>query len=189
MNATASCVLRGFASFLLSYHYCPRFTSLHRLLLLSSFFLCKILKVCFEMVFSSGKYQNVVQSILLFLLSSAMTFVCLVFLTRSGHVQILTTVVERIHHDYPSTIGANCHCPRPKTCPEPKPSEELFPKIFQEVPLLRPINSTPEAAKEVDWESALLTPNGGFLMVEEWDHTITGYGVSMFHQLHCLTMM
>ena len=141
------------------------------------------------MAFAQSKQHNVVHGLCLVFLSSAITFVSLVLLARGGHIHILTTIVDRIHHEYPLTTDASCHCPKPKECIGPKPSEEVFPKRFEPIPSLRPVNSTPEAAVAIDWEAALLTPNGGFLMVEEWDHTITGHGVSMFHQLHCLTMM
>ena len=83
-------------------------------------------------------------------------------------------MVDRVHHEYPPTTGTNCHCPEPKECIGPRPSRELFPKKFDTVPSLRPANSTVEAAKDIDWEAALLTPNGGFLMVEEWDHCSSG---------------
>ena len=38
-------------------------------------------------------------------------------------------------------------------------------------------------------EHALLTPNGGFLRVQGGNGVIEHYGVSMFHQLHCLAMI
>ncbi|OJJ66208.1 hypothetical protein ASPBRDRAFT_59883 [Aspergillus brasiliensis CBS 101740] len=39
------------------------------------------------------------------------------------------------------------------------------------------------------WESLLLPENGGILKVRTDNHTITDYGISMFHQLHCLTVL
>ncbi|PYH68011.1 uncharacterized protein BO88DRAFT_464914 [Aspergillus vadensis CBS 113365] len=39
------------------------------------------------------------------------------------------------------------------------------------------------------WESLLLPENGGILKVRTDNNTITDYGISMFHQLHCLTVL
>lgn len=39
------------------------------------------------------------------------------------------------------------------------------------------------------WESLLLPENGGILKVRTHNNTITDYGISMFHQLHCLTVL
>lgn len=38
------------------------------------------------------------------------------------------------------------------------------------------------------WQE-LLTPNGGFIRQEDQDHVTHLYGISMFHQLHCLAMI
>ena len=122
------------------------------------------------------------------ILVGSATFAFLVVLVRGGHLTILTTVVERVHYEFPSTT-AHCHCPEPETCSSPSESQALHPKLFQEISALKASESTLQAARAIDWESILLTPNGGFLMVEEFDHQIKGYGVSMFHQLHCLAMV
>ena len=50
----------------------------------------------------------------------------------------------------------------------------------------QPGSQLPELSADVSWDSLLLPPEGGFLMVEENDGDIRAYGVSMFHQLHCL---
>ncbi|CAN9228036.1 unnamed protein product [Alternaria sp. RS040] len=128
-------------------------------------------------------------ALFLVLISSALTFVAMVLLARSGHLHIVSSIQEHIYKEYPLTTGANCHCPKPKECIEPPPSRKLFPKKFAEVPNLRFQGTSADDARKIDWESQLLTPNGGFLMVEEWDYKVQGYGVSMFHQLHCLTMI
>jgi hypothetical protein len=129
------------------------------------------------------------QSGLIVALSCSLTAVTLLLLGQAGRVSLFTEYVDVVHKEYPSTIGSNCHCPKPKECITPGPSRQLHPKKFQEVPSLRFQGTDTEAAKSIDWESQLLTANGGFLMVEEWDYKVKGYGVSMFHQLHCLTMM
>lgn len=46
-----------------------------------------------------------------------------------------------------------------------------------------------ESRKHTTWDELLLTPEGGFLDVEKNDGTIQQYGVSMFHQLHCLLII
>jgi hypothetical protein len=134
------------------------------------------------MTVSSSK----VHTFFLAIISSALTFVTLVLLVRLGHMHILISTVDHAHTEYPLTTGANCHCPPAKECAGPPPSRRLFPRIFEEAPFLKYQSKN---AGQVDWESKLLTPNGGFLIVEEWDYEVKGYGVSMFHQLHCLTMM
>jgi hypothetical protein len=129
------------------------------------------------------------QALFLVFISSALTFVAMALLDRSGYLHVISSIEEHKHIEYPSTTGANCHCPKQKECIEPPPSRKLSPKKFAEVPNLRVQGTSADDARQLDWESQLLTPNGGFLMVEEEDHKVQGYGVSMFHQLHCLTMM
>ena len=46
-----------------------------------------------------------------------------------------------------------------------------------------------DASASQSGEHAILTPNGGFLQVREEDDVLRHYGVSMFHQLHCLGMI
>jgi hypothetical protein len=137
--------------------------------------------------FTQIKRLGILQNLAIIVLSSALTFASLVLLVRSGHLQILTTFTERVHHEFCSTTAVQCHCAEPEKCIAPSPSRELYPKVFDSIHALRPAYGTVEAAKKVDWEAVLLPPNGGFLMVEEFDHKIKGYGVSMFHSLHCLT--
>ncbi|UKZ72510.1 hypothetical protein TrVFT333_000140 [Trichoderma virens FT-333] len=38
------------------------------------------------------------------------------------------------------------------------------------------------------WDE-LLTPNGGFIMKKDEEDAVHQYGLSMFHQLHCLAMI
>ncbi|MCJ1234689.1 hypothetical protein MMC14_002652 [Varicellaria rhodocarpa] len=46
-----------------------------------------------------------------------------------------------------------------------------------------------DASASQSGKHAILTPNGGFLQVQEEDDVLRHYGVSMFHQLHCLGMI
>ena len=63
-------------------------------------------------------------------------------------------------------------------CPAPTP------------PITRKFHSlTPSSTTSTPWESLLLPPNGGMLKVRTRNNTITDYGISMFHQLHCLTVL
>ncbi|KAF7875143.1 hypothetical protein EAF04_002315 [Stromatinia cepivora] len=66
------------------------------------------------------------------------------------------------------------------------PTSDLYPKIFQPIPALEAAIGD---AEDVNWDEYLLTPNGGFIMVDEGDGVTKGYGVTMFHQLHCLGMI
>ncbi|PWY91614.1 hypothetical protein BO94DRAFT_564929 [Aspergillus sclerotioniger CBS 115572] len=51
-----------------------------------------------------------------------------------------------------------------------------------------PLSTTPTSSPNTTWTS-LLPPNGGTLKVHTPNNTITSYGISMFHQLHCLTVL
>jgi hypothetical protein len=135
----------------------------------------------------SNKRHSLYQHLAIIVLSSVITFASLVLLIRSGHLQILSTVTERIHHEFCSTTSAQCYCPELLQRPKPEPFRETYPKNFEEIHALRPAHSTVEAARKINWDAVILPPNGGFLMVEKFDHTIDAYGISMFHNLHCLT--
>lgn len=76
-----------------------------------------------------------------------------------------------------NTAGATIQ--NPATC-------DLYPKVFEPIPALEAAIGDPE---DVNWDEYLLTPNGGFIMVDEGDGVTKGYGVTMFHQLHCLGMI
>ena len=71
---------------------------------------------------------------------------------------------------YPSTL-----CPAAQTS---------APKVvtFREVPVLENLSAAGDAA----WANAALTPRGGFLRLRYNETTIHGWGISMFHALHCL---
>lgn len=50
-------------------------------------------------------------------------------------------------------------------------------------------HSSPNHQTEQTWESLLLPPNGGLLRVKQGNGTTAQYGLSMFHQLHCLIVL
>jgi Domain of unknown function (DUF3328). len=70
----------------------------------------------------------------------------------------------------------------------PNPPPVFTPMLFREISHSNSFNSAEEAAQDPSW-SQLLTHGGGFLHVQESDGEVHGYGVSMFHQLHCLMMI
>ncbi|KAI1370369.1 hypothetical protein F4677DRAFT_465506 [Hypoxylon crocopeplum] len=89
-----------------------------------------------------------------------------------------------------SVSPASSSSTKAKECPTLKPSQELSPMKFIKDPWKHPVYSNRNNTSEkADWWDSLLPPNGGFLIVEEKDHEIGKYGVSMFHQLHCLSMI
>ncbi|KAI1416920.1 hypothetical protein F5Y13DRAFT_185758 [Hypoxylon sp. FL1857] len=121
-------------------------------------------------------------------LSSAVTVITLLLLIRPGHDNIITTFVDGVRTGSPVSAATNTP-PKPKECPVLGPSQELSPTRFVRDPWKYPVYNREKTSGKVDWWDSLLTPNGGFLMVEEQDHEINKYGVSMFHQLHCLSMI
>ncbi|RAL17388.1 uncharacterized protein BO97DRAFT_359181, partial [Aspergillus homomorphus CBS 101889] len=69
-------------------------------------------------------------------------------------------------------------------CPSGPPLQLPVTRKFQPLtPLWRAQSDTSS------WESLLSPPNGGMLKVRTSNGTITDYGISMFHQLHCLSML
>lgn len=77
----------------------------------------------------------------------------------------------------------------------PKQSWDPDPPIYR---AFHPINALEETSEphsslhhqtEQTWESLLLPPNGGLLRVRRENGTTGQYGVSMFHQLHCLIVL
>ena len=129
----------------------------------------------------SPKRDAFFQALLLIVFTFTATLSSLVLLARSNQLTFLTPTISRVQWHA---------CPPLASLP---PYPALYPKSFHPVRELRPQSysgATDIAADDaIDWESVLLTPNGGFLMVEEATGETKGYGVSMFHQLHCLTMM
>ncbi|PYH31530.1 uncharacterized protein BO87DRAFT_378886 [Aspergillus neoniger CBS 115656] len=74
------------------------------------------------------------------------------------------------------------------------PSEPRFtPPIIRKFQSLTPLLGSKSDGSPHDthrsWESLLLPENGGILKVRTDNNTITDYGISMFHQLHCLTVL
>jgi hypothetical protein len=72
----------------------------------------------------------------------------------------------------------------------PNPAPVYSPKVFESISDSQAFLSAEDAVNDSTWNNNLKTPGNGFLMVKEVDNkTVTGYGVSMYHQLHCLTMI
>ncbi|KAJ4856800.1 hypothetical protein T069G_10168 [Trichoderma breve] len=118
--------------------------------------------------------------------SSAVTIIVLLLLIRPGYDNIITTVVDRVRAPPSADVS---HCPRPKECPALTPSQELSPTKFVKDPWMHPIYSRKGISNQTAFWDSLLTPNGGFLMVDLGDHRNHSVGVSMFHQLHCLSIV
>lgn len=129
----------------------------------------------------SPKRDSLAQALLLIVFTLTLTFSTLVLLARSNHLPFLTPLISQVQWSA---------CPIP---PSPAPYPALYPKAFHPSQQLRPKSysgaSDIASDDDIDWQSLLLPPNGGFLKVEEANGETKGYGVSMFHQLHCLTMM
>lgn len=70
----------------------------------------------------------------------------------------------------------------------PNPPPVYHEMNFTEISNASSFISPEEAIKDKSWQE-LLTPGGGFLRVHEPNGKVNEYGVSMFHQLHCLTMV
>ncbi|CAK96506.1 hypothetical protein AlacWU_09767 [Aspergillus niger] len=76
----------------------------------------------------------------------------------------------------------------------PSESSRRTPPITRKFQSLTPLLGTQAGAAlphdtDRSWESLLLPQNGGILKVRTDNNTITDYGISMFHQLHCLTVL
>jgi hypothetical protein len=56
---------------------------------------------------------------------------------------------------------------------------------FRERPDLESLDSTADEA----WSNAMSTPLGGFLLVRHNETYYRGWGVSMFHSIHCMGML
>ena len=88
--------------------------------------------------------------------------------------QLLTAVT------YAST---HCRAAQPSTNLNPPLTPKV--KTFGEFPVLVDMSPAGDAA----WAEAALTPGGGFLRVRSNESTVYGWGISMFHALHCLQMI
>lgn len=89
------------------------------------------------------------------------------------------------HHTHQSAVVTS---PMWDVSHVPNPPPVYSPKVFTPISDLDSFKSSEAAANDTSWES-LLTPGGGFLQVEKEDGGEVGFGVSMFHQLHCLVMI
>ncbi|KAI1456423.1 hypothetical protein F4805DRAFT_458847 [Annulohypoxylon moriforme] len=119
--------------------------------------------------------------------SSAITVIALFLLIRPGHDNIIATLVDGVRTGSSAHTASDSH-PSLQECSTIQPSQELHPVKFYKDPWKYPVYDRKES-KNIDWWDNLLTPNGGFLMVKEKDGEINQIGVSMFHQLHCLSMI
>ncbi|RAK99261.1 uncharacterized protein BO80DRAFT_446550 [Aspergillus ibericus CBS 121593] len=71
-----------------------------------------------------------------------------------------------------------------------EPSPPITRKFHSLTPLLGVHPDTSQSpSADISWESLLLPQNGGMLRVQTSNDTVTDYGISMFHQLHCLTVL
>lgn len=151
-------------------------------------------------------------------MSSVTTIIIFLFLLRPGSNNIITTVVDHVRtsaQDISPTSSEGTDATAYTIEVATKPALKTFPKKFLEDPWkANPYDLNGNDAQQSEnltketWWGRLLTPNGGFLMVleeeekedENNDHAESanehsgppepvGYGVSMFHQLHCLDMM
>ncbi|KAI0882872.1 uncharacterized protein GGS22DRAFT_190851 [Annulohypoxylon maeteangense] len=120
-------------------------------------------------------------------ISSAITIIALLLLIRPGHENMVATLVDDMRAKHSVYTTGNSQ-PKLTECPAPHSSQELSPTNFVEDPWKYPVYNRKES-KGIDWWEDLLTPNGGFLMVKEQGGEINEIGVSMFHQLHCLSMV
>ncbi|KAI0841261.1 hypothetical protein F5Y06DRAFT_216651 [Hypoxylon sp. FL0890] len=121
-------------------------------------------------------------------LSSAITIITLLFLVRPGHGNMIATYVDSLRAGSSASAADNA-CPELKEAPVVEQLKEFSPTKFVRDPWRYPVYNRKKVDEKMDWWDSLLTPNGGFLMVEEQNHEINQYGVSMFHQLHCLSMI
>lgn len=125
-------------------------------------------------------------------LSSLTTAAVILLLIGQHHDSTMTNVLDRLRGS--SSFASSgpisaCEAPHPQEHAAPSLSEEHFPRKFVLDPWRYPLYNRNETSRETGWWGSLLTPNGGFLKVEEHNHEIQDYGVSMFHQLHCLAMV
>ncbi|KAK5989598.1 hypothetical protein PT974_07852 [Cladobotryum mycophilum] len=109
----------------------------------------------------------------------------LLLLIRPGHDNIATTVVDRVR----PLSSINTYCPKQEEYPTLTPSQELLPTKFVKNPWMHPIYSGKGISNKTEFWDSLLTPNGGFIMVDLQDNRNHSVGVSMFHQLHCLSLI
>ncbi|KAI1214209.1 uncharacterized protein F4807DRAFT_407083 [Annulohypoxylon truncatum] len=131
-------------------------------------------------------WSNTARTCFAVCISSAITVVALFLLIRPGHDNMVATLVDGVRAGSSVYTAGNSH-PKPKECPSVH-SQELSPVKFIKDPWKHPVYNRKEP-REIDWWEDLLTPNGGFLMVKEQDGETNQIGVSMFHQLHCLSMI
>ncbi|KAI0197056.1 hypothetical protein EV127DRAFT_415468 [Xylaria flabelliformis] len=128
-------------------------------------------------------------------LSSFTTATVILLLIGQRHDNTMATILNRLRGPPSSTSSgptSACPAPHPQECSQHCATpdlQEYFPRTFVLDPWKYPLYGRNETPRETGWWGSLSTPNGGFLMVEDQNHETQGYGVSMFHQLHCLVMV
>ncbi|KAM7214613.1 protein of unknown function (DUF3328) domain containing protein [Rhypophila decipiens] len=134
-------------------------------------------------------------------LSSAMTITIFLFLLRPGSNNIVTNMVDRVRTS-PETLSPSSPTETACTTQAIKTPYKTFPKKFLGDPWKSdPYDLNGDETSNIyqsgemnltkdSWWDRLITPNGGFLLVQdEAEDEPLGFGVSMFHQLHCLNMI
>ena len=98
------------------------------------------------------------------------------------HFDFYETILYPVCADY-----ALLH--EPTDCSTDKPREKEQPNdhhysttLFEPHPILENLSSSGDEA----WAQNLLTPKGGFLLVQLNSTANQAWGISMFHALHCL---
>ncbi|KAI1440842.1 hypothetical protein F5Y02DRAFT_431711 [Annulohypoxylon stygium] len=131
-------------------------------------------------------WSNTTRTCIAVFMSSAITVIALFLLIRPGHNNMVATLVDGMR------AGSAYTAEKPNTqsteCPIVQSPQQLSPMKFIKDPWKQPVYNK-NRSEDLDWWEDLLTPNGGFLMVREKNGEINQIGVSMFHQLHCLSMV
>lgn len=93
------------------------------------------------------------------------------------------------HHGHIISVQ---ECPTTRSSPMwdvhhvPNPPPVYTDRTFEPISDLKSFTSLDVAVKDKSWEQIT---QGGFLHVRDGSDEIQGYGVSMFHQIHCLNMI
>ncbi|KAM7200819.1 protein of unknown function (DUF3328) domain containing protein [Rhypophila sp. PSN 637] len=145
--------------------------------------------------------STILHTSLIVCLSSAITITIFLSLLRPGSNNIVTNVVDRVRTS-PETFSSSSPTETACTTQAIKTPYKTFPKKFLGDPWksdpydwkgngTSKIHQSGEMNLTKDsWWDRLITPNGGFLVVQDKaEDEPLGFGVSMFHQLHCLNMI
>lgn len=125
---------------------------------------------------------SLTQVILTALFTFALTFSTLLFGIRYGRTIAGYQKCETSLKECPATTSS----PMWDIHHVPNPPPVYTDRMFEPISDLKSFTSLEIAVKDKSWEQ--LT-EGGFLHVQDADGEVQGYGVSMFHQMHCLNMI